>query len=373
MKRTLILSSLVALTLSACAQEGGDTIKIGMIAPLTGDLASAGADISGAARMAVDEINASGGINGKTVELIVEDGRCNSADATNAVQKLVNVDKVDVILGDVCSSGTLAIAPIAEKAKIVHLSPTSSSPDVTGAGDYTFRNYPSDGLKGKALGAYLQKAGFKKLAMITENTDFCQGLAKAVKSDVPAGLAVVFDENVDAGTRDFRSLFTRLKDADFDVFFANVQSDTAVAEMAKQMRALGMKQQIVGSDTADSATLGQIAKEAVEGLKPLSVPGLDEDNPKGSAFGKAFREKFGEPKFGMFFAALAYDATKVLAQQIGAVGTGEALKNSLYTMPPYAGVAGTFSFDKNGDVVGIPFAMKEFKDGKLVQSELIPL
>ena len=373
MKRTLVLSALVALTLSACGQTGDRTIKIGMIAPLTGDLASAGADISGAARMAVDELNATGGINGKMIELIVEDGRCNAADATNAAQKLVNADKVVAIVGDVCSSGTLAMAPIVEAAKIVALSPTSSSPDVTMAGDYVFRNYPSDGLKGKALGAYLQKAGFKKIAMISENTDFCQGLAKAVKNDAPHSLQVVFDEQVDPGTKDFRSLFTRLKEKDFDVFFANAQSDTTVAEMAKQMRALGMKQQIVGSDTADSATLGQLAKEAVEGLKPLSVPGLDDTNPKGATFSKAFRDKYGEPKFGLFFAALAYDATKVLAQQIAAVGTGEALKNSLYTMPPYAGVAGTFSFDKNGDVVGIPFAMKEFKDGKLVQSELIPL
>jgi branched-chain amino acid transport system substrate-binding protein len=253
------------------------------------------------------------------------------------------------------------------------ISPLSSSPDVTTAGEYVFRNYPSDGLKGKALGAYLQKAGYTKLAIISENTDFCQGIRSAVIKDLPQGISVVFSETVDPGARDFRTLLGRLKDTKFDVFLANAQSDAGVAEMAKQMRELGIKQPIVGTDTADSLTLVKLAGDAVEGLKPLSVPSLDEVDAMGGAFAKNFRAKNGEPKFGMFFAALSYDATKLLAETIGKAGTGENLKNALYNVKGYKGVSGTFSFDKNGDVVGIPFAMKEFKDGKLMQSELIPL
>lgn len=372
MKRSFIASGILALALSACS--GSDTVRIGFIAPLTGDLSSAGSDMLNAMRIAVDEVNSAGGINGKKVELIAEDGRCNGADSASATQKLVNVDKVVAIVGAGCSSETLAAAPIAEAAKVVMVSPLSSSPDVTKAGDYIFRNYPSDGLKGKAFGVYLGKAGYKKIAIISENTDFCQGMRDAVKANLPADTVVAFDEVVDQGTRDFRTLMTRMKDADFDVFLANSQSDAGVAEMAKQMRDLGMKQQIIGTDAADSINLGQIAKEAVEGLKPLSVPMLDESTGAASSFAKVFRQRYDEPKFGMFFAALTYDAANVLMQEIGKVGTdGEKLKRALYDLPSFAGVSGTFHFDENGDVIGIPFAMKEFKDGKLVQAEIIPI
>lgn len=372
MTRIVAVFSFLALLLVGCS--GSDqTVRIGFLGPLTGDLAAAGADQLNAVRLVVDEVNAAGGIGGKNVELIAEDGRCNGADSASAAQKLVNVDKVVAIIGGGCSSETLAAAPIAEAAKVVMISPISSSPAVTDAGDYIFRNYPSDGLKGKALGTFLKNAGYKKLAIIGENTDFCQGILNAVKKDLPEGISIVFNESVDQGTRDFRTLMTRLKDTDFDVFLANGQSDASVAEMAKQMRALGMTQQIVGTDTSDSANLGELAKEAVEGLKPLSVPNLSEDNPKAAEFAKIFRQRFDEPKFGMFFAALAYDAAAVLFQQIAAHGTGEALKNSLYSLQSFEGVAGTFHFDSNGDVSGIPFAMKVFKDGKLEQSELIPL
>lgn len=374
MKRTFALSAVAALLLSACSSAPAkETVRIGYVGPLTGDAVSYGVDTLNGLRIAVDEVNAAGGIGGKQVEIFAEDGRCNGADATSAAQKLVNVDKVVAIIGGQCSSETLALAPVAEAAKVVVISPISSNPDVSKAGDYIFRVYPSDALKGKALAAFFTKNKYKKVAIISENTDFCQGIRGAVKNDLPAGVTMAFDEMVDPGTKDYRTLMTRLKNTDFDVFIANGQSDAIVAEMAKQMRALDMKQQIVGTDVADSATLGQIAKEAVEGLKPLSVPNLSEDTPAAAAFAKTFRAKYGEPKQTMFFASLSHDAARVVLKAIGEVGTGAPLKDALYKVKGYPGISGTFSFDTNGDVIGIPFAMKVFKDGKLMQSEIIPL
>ncbi|MBI3618797.1 ABC transporter substrate-binding protein, partial [Candidatus Peregrinibacteria bacterium] len=352
-------------------------IKIGYIGPLTGDAASFGNDNLHGAQIAVDEVNAAGGINGQQVELIAEDGRCNGSDAASAAQKLVNVDHVVAIIGGQCSSETLAAAPIVEAAHVVLISPVSSSPDITHAGDYVFRNYPSDGLKGKALGTYLKKAAFKKLAIISENTDFCQGIRSSVAKDLPSGVTIVFDELVDPGTKDYRSLMTRLKKTDFDVFLANGQSDATDAAMVTQLRELGMKQQIVGTDTADSANLGKIATKAVEGMKALSVPSLratGSGSTPADAFVRTFRGKYGEAQQSMFFAALSYDATNVILRPIGQVGMdGTKIKDALYAMPPYHGIAGTFSFDSNGDVLGIPFAMKVFKKGVLMQAELIPI
>jgi branched-chain amino acid transport system substrate-binding protein len=208
------------------------------------------------------------------------------------------------------------------------------------------------------------------VAIISENTDFCQGFRQAVKTSVAPGTVVAFDEVVDPGTKDYRTLLTRLKSVDFDVLFANGQSDATVAEMAKQMRELGMTQQIVGGDGADSNTLGQIAKEAVEGMKVLSMPTLDESVPAAKKYGDIFRQRYDEPKQSLYWSSLAYEAVKVVADGLQSENGG-SLKDWLYQMPERAGLAGTFHFDDNGDVVGMPFGIKEFRSGKLVQSDIV--
>ncbi len=374
-KFSFLFSCVSVLILSACspAVPPPEVVKLGYIGPLTGDAVSYGSDTLNAVSLAVDARNASGGIMGKHIVLIAEDGKCNGADSANAAQKLVNVDKVIAIVGGQCSSETLAAAPIAESAKVVLLSPFSSHPDITAAGQYVFRNYPSDALKGTALNNYFQSAGFKKIAVISENTDFCQGVLSSMVGGVLSGTTVVFNETVDAGTKDFRSLLTRLKDMEFDLFIPNGQSDATILEMVKQLRELGMNQQIVGTDAADSLTLAQGAPEAVEGMKVLSVPALDDANPLAASFKTAFETKAGPAKQTLFAAGLAFDATNLLLNTIALSGSGDTLRAALATMTPYTGAAGTFSFDPNGDVLGIPYALKEFKGGQLMQSALIPL
>ena len=368
----------VSLLLASCApaEEPSTTepIRIGYIGPLTGDAASFGTDTVNGARMAVEEINAAGGVNGRQVSLIAEDGRCNGADSASAAQKLIGIDKVSAIIGGQCSSETLGAAPIAEAGKVVMISPVSSSPDVTHAGEFIFRVYPSDALKGTALANYFATSGFEKIAMISENTDFCMGIHDSVKASLQAGASLVFDESVEPGTKDYRSLFARLKETDFDVFLVNGQSDSTVAAMVQQFRELGLTQPIVGTDTADSVTLGQIAKEAVEGLRALSVPSLSKDDPKGGPFVMAYDEKYGTPQVGLFFAALSYEATRLLLTTMVDAGTeGPALRDALHAHTGYDSIIGTMTFDQNGDIAGIPFALKEFKNGVLSEVERIPL
>lgn len=374
MKKSLLLSSLLVLTLAACASKG-DTIKIGYVGPLTGDAISYGVDALNGLKIAVDETNAAGGINGKKIEIIAEDGRCNAADATSAAQKLVNVDKVFAIIGGQCSSETLAMAPITEAQKVIVVSPLSSNADISKAGDYVFRVTPSDALKGAPIAAYLKKQGSKKVAMISENTPFAQGLRTSVADGLKAaGIDVVFDESVDQGTKDYRTLMTRLKGLEFDAFFPNGQGDATIIEMVKQFRSLGMKQQMVGSEVADSATLGKETKEASDGMKALSSPTLDESTSAGAVFAKTVRDRFGEPKQSMFFTALGHDAGAVLFKAIADVGMdSDKVRDALYAMKGFKGVSATFSFDKNGDVVGMPFGLKEFKDGVAKQIELIEI
>ncbi len=366
MKRSLALLSFSLLALSACSPAGtGDTgpIKIGYIGPLTGDAASYGVDTLNGTKMKVDEINAAGGINGRQIELITEDGKCAGAEAASAAQKLVNVDKVIAIIGGQCSGETLAASPIVEAGKVLLISPVSSSPDVTKAGDYVFRDYPSDALKTKAMAKYFAEEKIKSVAMISENTDFAAAFRASLKENLPED-AIVFDEVVEPGTKDFRTLMTRLKDAKFDIFFPNAQSDAVMAAMMRQFRDQGMQQPAISHDVADSVTLAELAPEAVEGMWVINVP----TSGQGTSFETDFTAKYGAAQSTIAFAAHAYDAMGVIAEALEAGATdGTAIKDWLYTMKEYNGVVGTFSFDQNGDVVGIPYGLKQFQQGVIKQ------
>lgn len=369
MRKLLAVSSLVGIALAACSGSDTGPITIGFIGPITGDIAAIGTDTMHGAKLAVDEINAKGGIKGRTVELVVEDGKCSGADAATAAQKLVNIDKVSGIVGGQCSSETLAAAPVAESAKIVLISPVSSSPDITHAGEFVFRPYPSDDLKGKAMGNYFTKSGFTKVAVISENTDFCQGILASVRKYLPSGVSVVFDEKVEPSTKDYRTLLTRLQDTDFDVFIVNSQSETTGSVLLAQMRELGMMQQALGADVLDTPKMAELAGEAAEKLHVISVPTMEETSP----FGQKFIAAYGKPQFNLVYAAHAYDAANVLLKGLAESDTPAGAREILAAMPPYAGVTGTFHFDANGDVIGIPYVLKEFQGKMIVKLEDIPL
>lgn len=369
--RTFLASiALLSIALAACS-TGGDNgpIKIGMISALTGDAAAIGADQLSGVQWAIEKINAAGGINGRKVELVAEDGKCTGADGASAAQKLVNVDKVTVIIGGLCSGETLAAAPIVETGKVVLLSPSSSSPDVSAAGEFVFRNYPSDAWKTKAMAKYFADSGFKSVAIVSENTDYAQALRASLKKDLPAD-AVVFDEVVEPGTKDFRSLFTRMKNVDFDVFVPNPNSDAVNAVIVQQYREQTFTGPIVGTDAMDSLSIAEIAGDAAEGVTLVNVPTAGE----GTSFETDFTAKFGAPKSSIAWAAYAYDAANVLAEAFRAVGTdGTAVKDYLKGMQPYAGVIGTFHFDVNGDPVGVSYVLKKFEGGKVVTVKPLPL
>lgn len=371
MKRLLAPLFALGILLSACsptADNGTGPIKIGYIGPLTGEAASYGKDTLNGALLAINEINEAGGINGRLIELIAEDGRCTGTDAASAAQKLVNVDKVVAIIGGQCSGETLAAAPIAESAQVVMISPISSSPDVTAAGDFIFRDYPSDALKTKAMAGYFKKEGIEKVAAITENTDFAVAFRDALKENI--GDALVFDEVVEPGTKDFRSLMARLKDVEFDAFFPNGQTPAAMAAMVQQLREQGLTQVAISHDVAQDASMFEIAPEAVEGLLAIGVPDVEKD----SEFGTKFLAEYGEAQGALFFAAQSYDAARLFGDAITKVGTeGIAIRDYLYNVSAFDGVVGTFGFDDNGDVTGMSYVLWKASNGAFTQGEAVPV
>jgi ABC-type branched-subunit amino acid transport system substrate-binding protein len=364
MKRLLALAFLIPFTLSACggASESKEPIKIGFIGPLTGEVSALGTDILHGAQIKLDEINAAGGIDGRPVVLIAEDGRCNGTDAASAAQKLVQVDKVVAIHGGECSGETLAAAPIAEAAEVVMISPSSSNPDITKAGDFIFRDYPSDALKTKAMASYFSEEGFKKVAIIAETAEFTTGFRNALAEDLPEG-ALVFDEKVNPGTKDFRTLLTRLKDIEFDVLVDDLNSPANIALLLQQFRELGFTQLVISHDLGDSLEIPRGIGALSEGFQVINVPTVDPS----SDFGKKFIGKYGEPQANLAWGGYGYDVLGILTQAIAAVGTeGPAIRDYLYAMPSYDGVIAKVSFDENGDIRGIPYVLREVKDGTFV-------
>ena len=151
---TFLFVSIVIIE-QGCQRKKVEFIKIGAILPLTGDAAQWGIPPQKGAELAVEEINKAGGINGKKLKLIVQDTKCEPKAGVSSFQKLISDKEIRIVIGGVCSSVTLAVAPIAEKNKILLISPASTNPKITNAGDYIFRVIPSDDLRGKVFAEYL--------------------------------------------------------------------------------------------------------------------------------------------------------------------------------------------------------------------------
>ncbi|MBM2817656.1 MAG: Extracellular ligand-binding receptor [Parcubacteria group bacterium] len=189
-----------------------EPIKIGVILPLTGDAATIGESLKNTITIAIEEINGSGGVENRLLEMIYEDGKCGGLASASAAQKLINIDKVKFIIGGACSGETLGSAPIAESSKVVLLSPVSSSPDITNAGDYVFRNFASDASSGNEIAEAIIDIGHKKVAVISEQTDYSQALRKVFeKRFTELSGTITTSETYTTNTRDFRTQLTKIK------------------------------------------------------------------------------------------------------------------------------------------------------------------
>ena len=334
-------------------------IEIGVITPLTGDLSSLGQGVKAAAELAVSEINNAGGINGRQVSLVVEDGKCDGKEAVTAVTKLVNIDKVTAIIGGSCSSETIAAAPIAEKAKVVMISPSSSNPALTNAGDYIFRDYPSDAFQGvKAAEFAVNTLKAKKIAVLSCIDDYCQGIGQVFSNEVASlGATILTTEKYDKSSVDLKTQLAKIKDLNPDLLYFIGYTDGTIAGL-KQAKDLGLKTKILGADSWNDPTIALKAGAAAEGTMYL-IPAAS----KNDVFDNAI-EKITGGKEVMIGTRESYDAMNILAQVMKKVGTdGAKIKDALYQVQDYQGISGKISFDKNGDLVGAQYAIKVVKGG----------
>lgn len=328
-------------------------VKIGVILPLTGDAAAYGEPARQVMEIAMEEINADGGINGNPIEFVVEDGKCDGTGGANAAQKLINVDKVQVILGGFCSSETLSAEPIATQAKVALFSEGSSSPKLTGISKYFARNYPSDSTQGSVLAnvAFTDK-GWKKVAFIQEQKDYPLGIQTAfTEAFTKLGGTVSIEEFPETAT-DFRSLIAKAKAAAPDALFVDTQTAAAANRILKQLSESGWTPPLLITDTtvADPETLKNNAA-ILEGALAAEM-GVDLTNPKFANLVATYKAKYGTDVPFQSYAQTEYDAVYLVRNAIKEVGyDGTKIANWLRNVKNWQGAAGSVTIGDNGDPV----------------------
>lgn len=362
----VVVALAIVLIVTQTKKELGE-IKIGAILPLTGDAASWGAMGKEGIDLAIDDINHKGGIKSKKLRVIYEDTRAKPSQGVNAVQKLITVDKVTVIIGDIVSATTLAIAPVAEKNKVVILSPTASAPKISEAGDFIFRIWPSDIVEGTVIANFAYKdMNFRNIAILYINNDYgiaLKDVFRKVFTTLGGQIATSIGYNPDE--IDFRSHLSKINKTDPDaIYLVSYYKDAAL--VFNQAKEMGIKKQFLGSTALEEPKLLEICGNAADGvIYPMST-GYNADSPEivVQQFKKKFRAKYS--KDPGFVAAQCYDAVKIIAWAIEKAGNkGYKIQKVLSTLEGYKGITGETSFDEKGDVIK-PTIIKYIKDGKFL-------
>ena len=342
-----------------------EPIKIGFMGPLSGDAASYGEPYRNIVDMAINEINAAGGVNGAQLIPIYEDAKCNGKDATAAAQKLVNVDVVKVIIGGFCSSESIGPIPVVEAGQVALFSPGSSSPDLTGKSRFFSRNYPSDATQGKVLAdaAYNIKK-WKNVVMIQEQLDYPLGIYNSFSSNFEQlGGKKVVKEEFPSTTTDFRSALSKLKALKPDALFVNAQTSAASARILKQVADLKWKPNLIVNDgMAGDLKVVAENKAILEGALAAEF-GVDANNPKFQVMAAAYKAKYGVDVPYQSYAQTEYDAVYIIRDALIAVGNdGAKIADWLKTVSNWQGASGSVTIGADGDRVG-GHVLKIIKDG----------
>lgn len=335
----------------------GEPIRIGFINSLSGDAGYIGTFAKSAVELAVEEVNKSGGIHGRPLSVLYEDGRCSAKPALEAGRRLINTMKVPAIIGGLCSGETLSFGPLAMEKKVVVISNGSSAPQLSQMGKYFFRNFPSDAHQGKFAAEYaFNDFGAKRAAVIYATNEWGRGLKDVFeKRFSEIGGEIVFSEGIADNAYEYRPILNKIKDLRADVVFMVAYTDTSIIAL-KQSEEVGLKVRFLGSDGWDDP---KVHKE-VSGRGEFYYV-----SPKISAtyeFKEKMMGKTGSPDLSMG-SANAYDIVFILADALRKAGTNSEKLRDAVADTKYRGVSGYIEFDKNGDLTLPVFSVKKIEAG----------
>jgi branched-chain amino acid transport system substrate-binding protein len=329
-------------------QPAGDTIKVGEFASLTGSEATFGQSSHKGTVLAVEAINAAGGVLGKKIDLLTEDNQSQAGQSSTVVRKLISSDGVVAILGEVASSRSMEAAPICQENKIPMISPSSTNPKVTETGDYIFRVCFIDPFQGTVMANFSRKTlKLNTVAVLPDvKSDYSMGLAKFFKEGFLAdGGKIVAEENYSGGDKDFNAQLTAIKAANPDGIFVPGYY-TEVGLIAMQARQLGITVPMFGGDGWESSALIPIGGKALEGDYFSTHFSPQDSSPAVQNFVKDYQAKYnGETPDAM--AALGYDSAMMLADAMKRAGStdGAKIRDALAAEVNFPGVTGNITMD----------------------------
>ena len=369
-----IPTTLAVLTfaLAGCNKPAGEpagatgTIKVGEFASLTGKEATFGISSHEGTLLAVEEINAAGGVLGRKLELLTEDDQSKAGEPATVVNKLIARDNVVAILGEVASSRSLEAAPICQQNKIPMISPSSTNAKVTETGDYIFRVCFIDPFQGTVMANFAIKTlKAKKIAVFTDvKSDYSKGLAKYFKEGFVAGGGEIITElDFNGGDKDFKAQLTSIKSANPDaVFVPGYYTDVAL--ICIQAKQLGLTAPLFGGDGWESDQLVKIGQEAVEGNYFSTHYAPDVATEKSKNFVASYQKRF-DGKLPDAMAALGYDSALILADAMKRAGStdGQKVRDALAATRDFDGVTGKTTIDaqRNATKAAAIFTVKNGK------------
>lgn len=342
---------LVPLVLAvACAKP----IPVGVILSETGAAAPYGEKVRRGVELALAQLHAAGG-PGARIRLLYRDDATNPDVGAQVARELIDKEGARILIGAVSSPVTLKIAPICEARRTVLLSPTSSAPAITRAGDFIFRNYPSDMLEGASMADFARDAGLRRFVVLAVDDEFGAGLSRVFTARFEGGNRRVVRHATftDGDAVAFRRLAAELRVLRPDGVYVVAYGDDTAA-LFREIRAAGVASVVLGTSSVTESAV-RLAGPAADDLvfpEPAFDPASNE--PATRTFVAAYRARFqAEPDA---FAAHGYDALRLVATALERAGSAgpEAVRRSLASIDDFPGATGPIAFDENGDVVQYP-------------------
>jgi ABC-type branched-subunit amino acid transport system substrate-binding protein len=383
----LAIMAITSLVLAGCAKTGqkeqassqGNEIKIGCVLSNSGALATMGNKMTNAAQLAVEEINKAGGINGKQIKLLVEDDATDPATSLQAVKKLVEVDNVKMMIGGMISGAAMTCGPYLSERKVLLLSPSATSPDLTGKPwrDFVFRTAPSDEFQGKVMAQLAVDEGLKKAAVLVMDNTYGVGLGEVIKQTLAGKADVVAFIKYDPNKMDYRTELTQIKGNNPDVVLHVGYNDDGRI-VYRQALELGLdKIRWIGCDGVYGTGMFK-TKESAQFMQKTMI-GTRAAQPSGTAydnFAKAYKEKFNsDPEV---YCDTVYDAMKLIALAANKAASDDTskIRDALREVGNnYEGASGTITFDQSGDRVTASYEVwkvdKEGEEYKLNKVKVI--
>ena len=374
-----IVIIVLALAFS-CSRPGEDiatpnrtTIEIGYFGDLTGPTFNFGQSAINGVLMATSEINQAGGINGRKIDIVIEDDKGSPEEAARLTAKLIDQDKVIAIIAGGTSGNSRAAGPKAQASHIPLITPSSTDPAVTQTGNYIFRACFVDTFQGEVMASFaVNTLKAQKAAILTDfNSPYSKGLTDYFKlSFGRLGGIIVSEQTYTQGDADFKGQLSSIRSAEPDVIYIpGYYGDVAL--IAKQARMIGLTQPLLGGDGWDAPELWQIGGDALNGAYISTHYSADNPSPEIQQFVELYKQRYGN-LLPDAHAALAYDAARLLFAAIARTGSteGDKLREALAQTKDFNGVTGVISMDANRNAVK-PAVVLKLQDLKSIYQETI--